>query len=107
MAHKMADFDFYKNAYQGSRISEQEFPQLAAKAASILRRYDRIYQVSGGETERSMALCAMAECFHIYENHRSAATAGQVSIRYEKLPLTLDQALYRAAGIYLDIYRGV
>ena len=103
----MADFDFYCNSYLGTRIREQEFPQLAAKAASVLAGYQRRYQVSGGETERAMAVCAMAECFLLYDNHRSAASVGQVSVHYEKPRLTLEQALLKAARIYLDIYRGV
>ena len=107
MVHKMADFDFYCNTYLGSRIPEQEFPKLAAKAAGVLGSYDRVYQVTGGETERAMAVCAMAECLHIYGNHRSAASVGQVSVHYEKPRLTLEQALLKAARIYLDIYRGV
>ena len=103
----MADFDFYCNTYLGSRIPEQEFPQLAAKAASVLGSYDRRYQVSGGETERAMAICAMAECLHIYGNHRAAASAGQLSVRYEKPRLSLERAMLQAARIYLNIYRGV
>ena len=32
----MVDYDFYRNAYLGSRISEKAFPEAEAKAVAFL-----------------------------------------------------------------------
>lgn len=105
----MADFDFYVNTYLGDRIQEKAFPALAKRAESILQSFEGKYQVTGGEESRKMAICAMAECIqeHDRRSRHSAASVGSVSVRYEKPRESLERQLYRAAGIYLDIYRGV
>ena len=106
--HKMPDFDFYTNTYLGVAIPEKEFPMLAAKAAGILESYERSFRVTGGQTERAMALCAMCDCLHTYNRNRhTAATLGSLSVRYEKPRQSLQRSLYQAAATYLDFYRGV
>ena len=109
MAKTMVDYGFYLNTYLGEKIPEKAFPALAAQAAGVLGAYDRHYQVSGGETQRNMAICAMAE--KLQEHHRlcrhTAASVGNVSVRYERPREPLERQLYRAAATYLDIYRGV
>ena len=105
----MADYGFYVGTYLGDRIQEKAFPQLAAQAAGVLESYDRHYRVTGGEDARKMAICAMAEC--LQEHHRycrhTAASVGNVSVRYEMPRESLERRLYKAASVYLDIYRGV
>lgn len=105
----MPDYDFYVNTYLGTGLSEQVFPQLAAKAASILGSYERHFRVTGSEGERKMAICAMAETLqdHDRRSRHAAASLGKASVRYEKPRQSLERALYRAAAIYLDFYRGV
>lgn len=104
--HKMPDFTFYREVYLGAAIGENAFPRLAQRAAEYLQRLERLYRVEGGEQARAMAICAMAECLL---NPRKpgirAATVGSVSVQYGEG--SLDADLYRTAGIYLDIYRGV
>ncbi len=104
--HKMPDFQFYREVYLGSAIEEKAFPRLAARAAEHLQRLIKTYRVEGGEQAQAMAICAMAECLL---NRRKAgvraATVGGVSVHYGEDSADLE--LYRAAQIYLDIYRGV
>ena len=90
----------------GSRIPEAAFGEFMARACDALRRLEGMYKVSGGETARAMALCAMAE--HIYDSTGrrggvSAASVGQTSVHYRDK----DRGLYDAAATYLEIYRGV
>ena len=104
----MVDYAFYTAVYLGSTVPEKAFPgavkQAAAELAS-LRRCCRV--VSPGEDSEKMALCAMAEA--IYENRQRqglrSASIGGVSVSYGDS--TCRRAVYQAAGIYLDIYRGV
>ena len=102
----MPDFQFYREVYLGSAIEEKAFPRLAARAAEYLQRLKRICRVEGGEQAQAMAVCAMAESLLAGKKPGvRAATVGGVSVQYESG--AQEMALYRAAGIYLDIYRGV
>jgi len=110
----MADYGFYTDVYLGSTISEKQFPELALRAKEELERLQRTYRVSvPGEDSLRMAICAMAECLHAAAKRRggiTAASTGQVSVRYEGADSTgrnLQRELYRKAAIYLDISRGV
>ena len=110
----MADFAFYTDIYFGSAIPEKAFPGVAQQAKAILERFQRIYRVEvPGEDSLKMAICAMAESLHAHSKRRggvTAATAGEVSVRYEEsshADRQLQRELYEKASIYLDIYRGV
>ena len=110
----MADFAFYTDIYLGSAIPEKAFPGMAQRARESLDRLQRIYQVTvPGEDSRKMAICAMAEALYAHSKRRggvTAATAGEVSVRYEessRADRQLQRELYEKASIYLDIYRGV
>ena len=112
-------YDFYVNTYGGTAVSREKFPELAARAEDKLRCYERAYRVSGDETMRKMALCAMAEAIGYFD----AAQNGQGGLRYASVgtvsvsgkgiysqvdisPLAQEKELYRAASLYLTIYRG-
>jgi len=112
-------YDFYKNTYCGTAIAQEEFPELMARAEDKLRFYERVYRVSGEETLRKMALCAMAEVisyFDAAQNGRGGlryAAVGTVSVSgkgiYSQVdisPAAQEKELYRAASLYLTIYRG-
>ncbi len=107
----MVDYDFYSNTYLGSTVPEKAFPAAAARAAAVLEDYERRYRVEcPGPDSRRMALCAMAEVIHGYGNSRflGSATVGSVSVRFDSGGTReLARELYRKAGIYLDIRRGV
>ena len=112
-------YDFYKNTYCGTAISEAEFPELLKRAEDKLAFYEGVYRVSGEETLRKMALCAMAEAIGYFD----AAQNGQGGLRYASVgtvsvsgkgiysqvdisPAAQEKELYRAASLYLTIYRG-
>ena len=117
----MVTYDFYKNTYLGSSITEQEWPMLAARAQDKLSQYKRIYTVTPpGETSEAMAVCAMAEALAYFvaaQNGTGAATSasiGSVSVSYgnagnsvDVSPKAQERELYRCACQYLEINRGV
>lgn len=110
----MADFAFYTDIYLGSSVPEKVFPGIALQAWAALERFQRIYRVEvPGEDSLKMAICAMAESLYAASKRRggvAAATAGEVSVRYEtgsQADRQLQRELYEKASIYLDIYRGV
>ena len=115
----MVTYDFYRDTYLGSSITEQEWPAFAARAQDQLNRYKRIYTVvAPGESSEAMAVCAIAEVIASISTAQSGAGAvtsasiGSVSVSYGGVS-TLDlspkgqaRELYDAARRYLDIYRG-
>ena len=100
----MPDFTFYRAVYLGSRIPESGFAELAARASDALERLKRRFRVEGGEQAQAMAICAMAECLLGRHKGVHSATVGSVRVQYEN---ARQRELYDAAGVYLDIYRGV
>lgn len=107
----MVTYEFYTDTYLGTSLGEKEFPPLAARAQEVLARFERCYRVDcPGQDSRAMAICAMAETLKEQAKRRNlaSATVGGVSVRYENSSSrSLDAELYRRAGVYLDIYRGV
>lgn len=110
----MADFAFYTDIYLGNVIPEKAFCAMVQRAAEVLDRFCRIYQVSvPGEDSRKMAVCAMAETLYVHSKHRggiTAASVGEASVRYEagaQADRQMSRELYEKASIYLDISRGV
>ena len=110
----MADFAFYRDVYMGELIPEKAFPGIALRAREYLQWLQRIYQVNvSGEESFKMAVCAVAETIFAHSKRRggvSAATVGQVSVRYEgsdRMDKALQRELYEKASIYLEISRGV
>ena len=110
----MADFAFYTDVYLGSRIPEKAFPGMAMRAKAVLERFQRIYRVSiPGQDSLKLAVCAMAETLYAHSRRRggvTAASAGEVSVRYEESGYAdrqLQRELYEQASVYLDITRGV
>ena len=112
-------YDFYLNTYCGTAMEAEVFPEMLARAEDKLAHFERIYHVSGDETMRKMALCAMAEAISYFD----AAQNGQGGLRYASVgtvsvsgrgiysqvdisPKAQEQELYRAASLYLTIYRG-
>ena len=111
---------FYRDVYRGSSLTGEELPELLARSEDWLRALERKYRVTGTETDRRMALCALAETmsyFDAAQNGRGAlryASVGTVSISgkgiYNMLdisPAAQEKELYRTAGKYLEVYRGI
>lgn len=105
----MPDFDFYANVYLGDRIQEKAFPALAQRAKMTLADYDRKYTLTGDMDSRKLAICAMAEVLREHDRvcRHTATTVGSVTVHYPQQKEPLERQLYRAASVYLDIYRGV
>ena len=115
----MVTYDFYRQTYLGSSITEHEWPQLARMATDKLNRYKRIYTVTAPAADaEAMAVCAMADTYAYFvaaQNGTGAvasASIGSVSVSYgggnlDVSPKTRERELYRCAGTYLEIYRGV
>ena len=115
----MVAYEFYKDTYLGSSITEQEWPVLSVRAQDQLNRYKRIYTVvAPGETSEAMAVCAIADAIASIFAAQSGAGAvasasiGSVSVSYNSTnSIDLSRSgqareLYDAASLYLDIYRG-
>ena len=112
-------YDFYKNTYCGTAIPEADFPELMARAEDKLSCYERLYHVKGDADMRKMALCAMAEAIGYFDAAQNGqgglryASVGTVSVSgkgiYSQVDISLaaqEKELYRAASLYLTIYRG-
>ena len=120
-------FNYYKNTFKGTVIPlDADWTPLEVRAEDQLKRYERIYTVTAPEDEehaRDNAICAMAEVIYSIDlilsgegGPISSASIGSVSVSYGNVISSdgLDisekgqaKALYRAACLYLDIYRGV
>lgn len=117
----MVGYEFYRNTYRGWTISGAEWPEVEARAADQLNRYKRVYAVTAPDADaESKAVCAMAEALHNIDlivncEVVQSASIGSVSTSYgSSATSAVDvsekgqaRALYRAACLYLDIYRGV
>lgn len=117
----MVTYEIYTKTFHGSSISEDAWPALEQEASAKLSQYKRRYAVTAPEeTSEPMAVCAMAEVLDYFEaalNGTGAvqsASIGSVSVSYGNAASSVDlspgskeKELYRAACLYLDIYRGV
>ena len=116
----MVSYEEYITAYHGGAISADEWAGLEARAADQLRLYQRRYTVTAPDsTAAIMAVCAMAEALHNIDvvangDAVQSVAVGSVSVGYgSAVASAVDvsergqaKALYRAASLYLDIYRG-
>ena len=106
----MVTYDFYKNVYMGSALSQGVFTEAAARAddwLKMLRRSCTI--VPYGEDSYAMAVCAVAETMEIFGKSRNIkqASVGGVSVSYDPDDRRLQRQMLQNAGVYLDICRGV
>lgn len=115
----MVTYEFYLTAYHGGMVSPEDWPAAEREAAAKLRRYKKIYTVAAETPDaENMAVCAMAEALvHFAEAQNGAAVSsasiGSVSESYsgassvDLSPKRQEKDLYKAASLYVDIYRGV
>ena len=111
------DYTFYAETYLGSSIPESEWAEVEARAEDILNRMKRIYTVeeptAGAE---SKAICAIADAVYYFDNAANglvfrSSSIGSVSSTsdgsaVDTSPAGQHREFYRAARLYLDIYRG-
>lgn len=111
----MADYTFYAGTYLGGSIPPEDFTRLAKRAQEQLERYKRIYSVTVHDANsEDMAVCAMADAMYYFEtasNEPQSSSIGSVSssmgTTVDISPKAQAKELYRCAGMYLDINRGV
>ena len=107
----MVTYDFYKNVYLGSAITEPAFPGAIARAGEWLDKLERTCTVTDcGPNSRAMAVCAVAEAMDTFSRRQqvSRASIGGVTVEYaDDSDKKLSRQLLQTAGIFLDIYRGV
>ncbi len=113
----MPDFYFYVEQYSGNSIPEADFARLSKRAGAQLSRYERLYTVTGDDTARKMAICAMADALYYFETVANGgivtgSAIGSVSSSVQAQSIDISEKaqsreLYRCAALYLEIYRGV
>ena len=102
---RMVTYDFYKNTYLGTALSEAAFPQALARANAWLESIERVCRVDcPGPDSRAMALCAVAETMAAWEKRQFVAST---TVRYEAGQNRLQKQLLQNAGIFVTIRRGV
>ena len=105
----MVDYGYYRDEYLGTLIPEKQFAALEKRASDALNHLCRDYVVSGGQEEKAMAVCAMAEELCRLQGRAgiSSAAVGAVKVQYQAMAdREFLHRLYSKAAIYLDIYRG-
>ena len=110
MVHKMPDYEFYLQDYEGGLISESAFAGFRATAARWLEKLERCCRVTPyGPDSRKMAICAIAETLAVWERkHQYAeASVGGVRMRYRENDVPLQRQMLQNAAGYLEIYRGI
>ena len=85
-----ADYEYYKDIYLGTAISEQDFPRLSLRANSFLDYYTQGRAAQNQELDAlKMACCAIAEQYqnidlaskaalHALQNSANAGEAGEL-----------------------------
>lgn len=116
----MVAYEFYRSTYHGGVISSADWIAAEHEAQAHLARYKRIYRVNVASEElENLAVCAMADVLVSYAETNVAggavtsASIGSVSESYggtssaEDRAMRQEKDLYKAACLYVDIYRGV
>ena len=116
----MVAYEFYTSTYMGGSITAEEWPMMEARAAEQLARYKRIYTVTspvGSVDAENMAICAMADTlyyFAVAQNGGMVTSSSIGSVSSSQSVQAVDispkaqaREVYKAACLYLDIYRGV
>lgn len=105
----MVTYEFYRDVFLGSRLEEDTFPGMIARAERWVQKLERTYHVEPvGQDSRDLAVCAVAETMDEHLQHQGVvqSTVGKVSIRYSDKK-EMERKLYRSAGVFLNIHRGV
>jgi hypothetical protein len=104
-------YEFYKNTYLGSALSEVAFKQATARAEEWIAKLERSCRiVPYGPDSRAMAVCAVAETMEVFRKRWmiKSESIGGVSVSYDPGNHSdLQRQLLQNASVYLDICRGV
>lgn len=110
-----ADYEYYKNQYNGNAIPASDFPRLAIRASAYLDSitFGRISSDAVSDKVK-MATCAIADLYYKDEKGGELAseTVGSYSRSFNKAkPKTLEVKLWTEAVMYLGntglLYRGI
>ena len=112
----MPDYEFYRARFGGTDLTPDEFRRYAALAARHLQKARRCWRMQPVEENAAeLALCQLAETLSYFDwlengGAASGVAVGSVSQKGASLPKVTAQSkareLYRAMGLYFDIYRG-
>ncbi|MBE6771070.1 MAG: hypothetical protein E7547_02860 [Ruminococcaceae bacterium] len=111
----MPGYDFYCTEFHGGSIPSEDFCAYASRAEQEIKRLERLYTVTGTESERKLAVCAVADVLYYFDCALSGAVVKSVSIgSVSESGMDIDTStkaqkkeIYRAACLHLEIYRGV
>lgn len=127
----LPDFTFYTDIFHGISILAEDFPRLASNADDEIQAMERRFTVTGTETQRNKAVCAIADALYaaevvssqllaVDEQGNAGATSvsiGSVSTSSKPpdvsgLGMDLTEAgqqklFYRLLTKYMQVYRGV
>lgn len=113
--------EFYREVYGGKALEGAQLTEFLTRAEDQLRLYEQAYEVTEFvENGRKLAICAMAEALSYFDAAQNGngglryASVGTVSVSGKGIYGSLDispaaqgRELYRCAGTYLNIYRGL
>lgn len=112
----MPDYEFYRTRFGGSDLNAADFARYAAGGQRLLKSWQRRWQFLPAEPHADeLAVCQLAETLAYFDwaengGATGGISVGSVSCKGRSLPRltpkTKAQELYRAAGLYFDIYRG-
>ena len=104
----MTTYEYYLHNFAFRTIPEEAFDRVVERARAVLKKYESIYTVKKYNLTEELALYHMAEEIYLEDMRQDVVqrTVGSVSVRYGSAQ-TLEKRLFRIAGRYLKIYRGV
>lgn len=120
---KAPEYSFYVDTYGGRSIEGADWKRYAVRAAAYLTRLEALCTVTpygNGEDSVSLAVCAVADEMHGFDEAErrasvSSASIGSVSTSYDATkggsidlsPQGRELAMLRAASSYVHVFAGV
>lgn len=111
----IVSYQFYKSEYPGALIEQVDWARFEKQAEAHLDRLKRTYQVERDEHKEKLAVCAIADCIANYDSAAESAMFSSVHIgsvsastgmSYGDVAASKMKEIYKAARLYLNIYRG-
>ena len=105
----MVTYEFYRDVFLGSRLEEDTFPGMIARAERWVQKLERTYEVEPvGKEIRDLAVCAVADTMDVFLQRQGLvqSSVGKVTLRYSDKK-AMERQLYQSAEMFLEIHRGV
>lgn len=112
----MPCYEFYLTQFATGNIPPESFFAYASRAEHEINRLERIYTVTGTDTQRNLAVCAVADLLYYFDTLScngatlKSVSVGSVSESYSDVDMSVKaqrKEIYKTVSLYLDIYRGV